>query len=532
MRSALIAAVLFAAIAGLVLLQSARDPSPYAPVLGLAEGPDVPRPVAFDLEPLPIPSSEFEAAAKRAAASPVDVPQAEPPFVVRVLNQAGQPIPKATVYVEKMSRESVRELGRTGPDGEATLAQRYFPVKGQSLFAVVPNGRSTQHGHAGSVATWPGPVELRVPSAPSEPGAFGVVTAAGDDTPIQGASLTLHPTPKIRADGARGGALGAALAPIRSDADGRFKLPFIASHSSVEALLVSMPGYAPVQLRWSEVDAAQKSEEPLVVAMEKPRLHRGVVRFEDGALARGVTVGVRPIYAPFGWLVSTRTDQDGRFELEAPPGEIEVTAILHAYASDSATFDPDDDSSTSAMLELELPYDSTTRVLLKAPSGVDREGLSLFVEDDFGLTEYSLIEKDIAVYVLGETAARLMLAKRGSQYYESFAPIAMAEGVLLKGGVTQTVELHRPRAGSIEIAVSSQLLERLGDIKEVHLGGVEPGHSPYTRKVAMIGSKMRIDDVPAGQPISVYLQFHGSLEMPLRIVDVTAGESVQVSFDE
>ena len=71
----------------------------------------------------------------------------------------------------------------------------------------------------------------------------------------------------------------------------------------------------------------------------------------------------------------------------------------------------------------------TARVILETPAGLDSAGLSLFVEDEFGLTEYQLVEDQVPVYVMGESEVRLTLAPVGSQYYRSFVAVASAEGV-------------------------------------------------------------------------------------------------------
>ena len=219
MRRLLFAAVLLAALAAFSLLRSGGGFRRAEPAL-IQEGARAgSRFVASDVESLSIPASAVQESAAGAVASRADVPSAEPRFVVRVLDQAGEPISRATVYGEKMSRESVRELGRTGADGQATFAQEHFPVKGQSLFAASPSGRSTRRGHAGSVDPWPGPVVLRVPLPPSESGAHGVVIAANDGSAIRGASIALHPAPHVRADGAMAGALDTSLAPVKTGAE-------------------------------------------------------------------------------------------------------------------------------------------------------------------------------------------------------------------------------------------------------------------------------------------------------------------------
>ena len=447
-------------------------------------------------------------------------------FFVRVLDEHQQPAAGAVVYQDGTSRESVRQIARTGSDGRAALAREYFPARGQSLFAIIPGGKSTLSSFSDGSNPWPGPIELKVPAPPKEPGCFGRVLSARDGTPIQGASLAMFPAPNLRADGGRSGIFGGRLEPILTDSKGEFKLPYLAPHGSVEALVVSGAGYASSQIKWSEVAKAQEAQSSLDVSLRAPVQRRGSVRFEDGAPARGVTVGVRPTHAPFQWLVSTRTDQDGRFELATPPGEVKLEAFLHAYASVSEAVADEPEP-----IALELPYKSTTRVIIDAPADLDRRGLSLYVEDDFGLTEYALVEGEIPVYVMIESRARLMLAAAGSRLFESFVPVASAEEVMLKGEVTQTVEFSRPATGSLEVEVAAALLARLGEPTEVNLIDLAPGAAPYVHKVKMTGTKMRIDRVPA-RNLRLGVSFRDSFEIAMQTVDVNAGTVTTLMLDE
>ena len=498
--------------------------TPFAADVEGTEGepaPDLPLASAEDGDVEAANSIIASADGERATAA---APEADR-FVVRVLDEDKQPVPDAVVYRDGLSRESVRQLERTDAQGRVTLAREHFPARRQSLFAVAPNGKSTLHSYGSEPLVWPGPVELWIAAPPEEPGCFGRVLGATSDMPIEGASVALFPAPNLRADGGRGGAFGAALAPVRTDGEGQFRLPYVSRFGSVEVLVVSVPGYAPTQIRWSEVEAAQEAQTSLDVALHAPITRRGTVRFDDGAPARGVTVGVRPVHAPFAWLVSTRTDQDGQFELSTPPGEVTIEAFLHAYVSDSDKVEEE-----VADIELELPYESTTRVILQTPDGLDLAALSLYVEDEFGLTEYALVENEVPIYVMGESEARLTLAAPGSGHFESFVAVASAEGVQLKGEVTQVVELRRPEAGILEVQLSASLLERLGQPKEVHLIAFEEGLAHYARNVQMEGSTLRMSDVPA-RNLRVSVDFHGSLEIRMEAVEVRAAEVTTVLFD-
>lgn len=487
-----------------------------------------------DALPPPLESLEESAAAVSTGASP-DIGRVDAEatgaerFIVRVLDEEKQPVAGAVIYGDGLNRESIRELGHTDAYGRAALAREHFPASKQSLFAVAPGERFTRNSYSNESLAWPGPVVLQIPPPPDDPGCFGRVVRAVDGVPVSGASVALYPTPRVRTDGGFGGAFSRGLAPARTGPEGQFKLPFISPHSSVEILVASAPGFAPTQIRWSEAASFQEQQQPLEVALKPLVRRRGSVRFDDGAPARGVTVGIRTSFAPFGWEVSTQTDQDGRFELSTSPEEVSIEAFFHAYVSDSDRAPAVDSGDGADRITLELPCSSRTRLLLDAPPGLDRSDLSLFVEDDFGFNEYPADEDSVPVYVPTTTEARLMLAAKGSRLFESFIPVASAENIVLHGDVTQTVKLTRPPSGTLEIELGPDLRQRLGAPEEIHVLAIEPGARPYARTIPMQESKLRIQEVPA-QPLRISVGFRDSLESPMRSIDLAPEQVISVLF--
>lgn len=353
-------------------------------------------------------------------------------------------------------------------------------------------------------------------------GLRGRVVDRDSNEPLEGVELALFPPPAAAAPWRRAGPDDVPVAPVFTDAEGRFRLPDLSDERMLMSLVARGEGLAMRQVRWGALGASIEAGEEITLRMTPAVRRSGTVTFSDGTRARDVDVGVRYAHSHRRWLQKTRTDELGRFELDLPDAAIEIEAFWIDDVREKVRIVEGDRSN----IDIVLGASASTRIVVSGVEPGAFEGHALYLRGTAPSGPYTVRSGTAIIWVPSTRVLSAAIHPPDTSDQEWWFPVALANEIEIERGATNVVEFVRPRTGTIRVEVGDATFERLGALRDVSLMGMDVDASGW-RNAA--GRTMTIEGVPIGT-YEVSTTHRRGNECPTTEVVVGEGESTTATL--
>lgn len=442
-------------------------------------------------------------------------------LVVQVEDDEGRPIEGALVRAFDPATGMMWTRGRTGADG--TL---------ESIGAEVPEGKVV----SARVADWLPFVEpaqppvdgrqvvtIRMTPPPLSPGLRGRVVHREDERPLEGVELSMVPAPMVGRLEAGLGTIGATrVAPVRTDAEGRFLFPALTAHRHRLSIVARRDGLGVGQVAWRDVESMVEAGEEVTFRMADAVRRTGRVSFRDGSPAEGVMVGIPFAHSGEGWLESTVTDAAGSFVLDLPDAAIQVRAERCRLVEAKVRLEPGD----RTRLDIVLPYDGSTRIVVDVQDGTSIEGSFLHILDATTPGPYPVRKGEAIVHhPYSEEVDLVLTHETGDEEDYRILPFARATAVALETEATTVAKFRPLPVGAVRVVATSETRARLGELAAVSLVAYDLPTAGHVSDVE--GNVHVLEGLPAGR-YDLTTVHTDAPDVCSAEIDVVPGETAEV----